>query len=37
MYKFFNDEDVSSIEIYNKYIRLIVIWLFMCNKYSTST
>tara|TARA_B000000477_G_scaffold91842_1_gene78648 strand:- start:944 stop:2164 length:1221 start_codon:yes stop_codon:yes gene_type:complete len=33
----FNDEDISSIKIYNKYIRLIVIWLFMCNKYSTST
>lgn len=32
----FNDEDINDIEIYNKYIRLIVIWLFMCNKYSTS-
>jgi hypothetical protein len=32
----FNEEDINSIEIYNKYIRLIIIWLFMCNKYSTS-
>ena len=30
------DEDVSSIPKYDKYIRLIVMWLFMCNKYTTA-
>ena len=32
----FGSEDVNSIPKYKKYIRLIIMWLFMCNKYSTS-
>ncbi len=30
------DEDVSSIPKYDKYIRLIIMWLFMCNKYTSA-
>lgn len=29
------DEDMTSIPKYDKYIRLIVMWLYMCNKYTT--
>jgi len=32
----FGSEDVNSIPKYKKYIRVIIMWLFMCNKYSTS-
>jgi hypothetical protein len=32
----FASDDVNNIQKYKKYIRLIIMWLFMCNKYSTS-
>ncbi len=35
IFSLFSDDDVSNIENYNRYIKIIVIWLHICNKYTT--
>ena len=35
IFSLFSDDDVSNIDQYNAYIKIIVIWLHMCNTYTT--
>jgi hypothetical protein len=34
-FSLFSDDDVNDVEKYNSYIKLIIIWLHICNKYTT--
>ena len=34
-FSLFNDDEINNIDKYNNYIKYIIMWLHMCNKYTT--